>query len=167
MSVFVPKGAWRKPIGFVASQKSVEEWWEKNKDKRWNPTMGLHAADLEPTDEQLRDVERRIAPSFRDSINNSFKHLPKDQEQFVNQCEKSLDKCNDQGYVATREVVEVSVTSNGRKNTDTVVPSSNRLAVCVADGDGNSTVVPESVTSSVHESRAESLDNAGSIPSLC
>lgn len=166
MSVFVPKGVWKKPSGYVASQKSVDEWWEKNKDKRWSPTLGLYSADDEPTDDQLREIETRQVKSFRGSINSSFKHLSRDHEKFVVECEKGIDSADDQGYVSIREVVSASVTSHVSepKTPKQIVPSSNSLAV-LSDGDGKSTVVPESDTS-LEMNRRYGL-TSDSIPSLC
>lgn len=166
MSIFVPKGPWRKPTGFVEGQKLIDSWWEKNKDKRWSPTLGLYDADLEPTDEQLKEVEKRLCcdASFRGSINRSFKHLSQDQEKFVVDCEKTIDNPNHQGYVSIREVVCASVTSTG-KTPARLVPSSTCQPDCVAVGNGNPAVVPESVTSS--EMNGRDCPQADSIPSLC
>lgn len=141
MSVFTPKGKWNKPSGYVESQEIVDKWWERNRGKFWNPQSGLYSMDEEPTEEQLKLIEREMEkPSFKQIINGSFKHLE-------SEIKKVLDKVNHEGYVALREVVSVSVTSNIQSETPKQnVPFQNSLAA-PTERNGEITVVPDSDTS--------------------
>ncbi len=105
-------------------QGEIDSWWQANKNKSWNPSQGMYLpANYEPSDDELEKVEENL--------------------------KETLDRIDERGEACLCEIVvksPVTSTINDEKIPDSLVPSSNSLAV-LTDGDDKSAVVPDSVTS--------------------
>lgn len=73
MTYLVPKEQPSRQAGYIDKEEDVTVWWDKNKDRQWNPERGIYLNEShEPSDDQLKEIEKKLLDKSEVAIEACF-----------------------------------------------------------------------------------------------